>query len=369
MEVVRTKYALVGEELEIVEDVEIVIEGGKVVDIYETAKKTIEAVAIPALVNAHAHLGDCAFPERWLKESLSEIVDPRKGLKRKALESANVPEAIRLGMSTSRLSGALAVADFREGGAKGLREALSAKELGYLPFGRVEKEEELEAVLELSHGLGLPEPGFPSPEVALKAAKAFKLAKKPVGLHLAEVRREPLELALELEADFVVHGCFLEREELEEMRKKGIALVVCPRSNSWFGLQPKLPEALEVGVKVLLGTDNCAFNKPDLWRELEAATFLLRARGEYDDRAARELLKSVTTNAQEPLKVPWRVALEKGSDGPALLLDSKLLGLDKTRNKYSALVRRGGPEALIGILNWAGKPLIKSGWPLHQGGD
>jgi len=365
----RARYALAGEGLELLEGVEVVLEGGRVVDIYETSKKTSEVLVMPALVNAHAHLGDCAFPERWLSEGLSEIVDPRRGLKRRALEGADVAEAVEHGMKVSRAAGAFGVADFREGGAEGLREALRAGEPGYMPFGRVEREEELGEVLRLSHGLGLPEPGFPTPELAERAARAFKEAGKPVGLHLAEARREPAEEALRLGADFVVHGCFLDWEDLEELKRAGVALAVCVRSNMWFRLPPKLPEALEAGLKVMLGTDNCTFHKPDLWRELEAASLVLRRSGLYSEALARELLKAATVNAQEPLKVPWRIPLEKGSDGPLLVMDSRMLGLSRAKNKYSAVVRRGGPEALVEVLNAPGKPLIKSGRPAHPGGD
>lgn len=361
---IRSKYALVGEELELVEEVELVWEGGRLVDWYPTTKKVSDLLVMPALVNAHTHLADCYFPDAWLRESLSEIVDPSKGLKRKALEEADIKEAIKMGMEALRSTGSFAAADFREGGAKGLKEALEAREEGYLPFGRVEKEEDLEEVLRLAHGLGLPEPDFPTPDLARRAAEAFKAAGKPVGLHLAEVRKEPVQKALDLGADFVVHGCFLEYEDLEELKRNGVALVVCPRSNRWFGLKPKVKEAIEVGVKLLLGSDNCTFNKPDLWRDLEASAFELRSEGAFDDEAARELLKAVTTNAEKPLGLPWKTALVEGSRWPALLMDSKLLALDRSKNKYATIVKRGGPEALVGVVGKAklNRPWSSAGW-------
>ncbi len=359
--ILRAKYALVGEELELWEDVEVVIEGGRVADLYQTGKATENVLVMPALINAHAHLADCSFPDEWLRESLEEIVDPRRGLKRKALERSDPGEGIRRGMKLSEATGVAAVADFREGGLRGLERALSLHLPGYLPFARFETEEEIPKIAQLAHGLGLPEPDYPTEDLAVKAAKAFKALGKPVAVHLAEVRKEPVEKAFKVMADVVVHGCYLEKEDLEELRKKGVALAVCPRANEWFSLPVKVAEALEAGVRLLLGTDNCTFNKPDLWRELERASFVLRRVKAFDEERAKELLKAVTVNAEKPLKIPWRIPLEKGSDGPFLVLDTKLLGLDLSKNKYSTLVKRGGPEAIVRTLNWPMKPLIKSG--------
>ena len=83
---------------------------------------------------------------------------------------------------------------------------------------------------------------------------------------------------------------------------------------------------------------------------MELSALLLRRRGMWDEETAREIIKATTVNAQEPLKVPWKIALEKGSDGPLILLDSNELELPNTPNKYTAIVKRGSPTAVLGYI-------------------
>ncbi len=357
----QVRYALLGRELELVEEVTLIFESGALSDVvegWEGRGIRAEALAMPALVNSHIHLGDSAIPERWVDKSLSEIVDPKIGLKIKELEKLSKDEIIRSMAETLEkmmLWGTSVAADFREQGIKGVRMGLEASRRsmfkGYLPFGRFSSENGLLKLVELSHGLGLPEPDYPNEELARKGARLFNGLGKPVATHVAEVNGpEELFKAFELNPSFVIHGINLELEHFEEMRSRGVALAITPRANMWFGMEPKVDLALEAGVTLLLGTDNAAWTRPDLWRELEFTALLLRRRGKWNEEVAREILKAATVNAQEPLKVPWKIAIERGSRGPIILLDSKELDLDRTPNKYTAIVKRGSAHAIIGRI-------------------
>lgn len=64
----------------------------------------------------------------------------------------------------------------------------------------------------------------------------------------------------------VVHGNYLERKELAfiSRHRDSMSLVYCPRSHAYFGHDPyPLETALQLGVRVCLGTDSLASN-PDL---------------------------------------------------------------------------------------------------------
>lgn len=337
MRYLRVKYALLGEELYLAEDVEIVLEEGKVIDIYETSKPTSNVLVMPSLVNAHIHTADYSLLELWPERSLEEIVDPSKGLKIRALEQEDeleryIWEVIKI----SYKRGTFALADFREQGEKGLEIGLRGSKgfPGYLPFARPPGN------IWRAHGLGLPEISYPR---ALEYARKFKEMGKPVAVHFAENKEEDLDGLLKLEPDFVVHANFVPKESLEELTRRGIAIAKCLRANTWFGLPNNLEEIMEVGARLLLGTDNAGWTEPEMWRELEYAFLSLRDR---DEEMARELLKAVTVNAEDPLKLPWRVPLERDSNWPLLLLNSKPLRYGSS--PYIALVK--GRLPIKGII-------------------
>jgi len=358
---INVDYILKGERLELVEEVSLVFEGGRLVGIDEGWNGNgirAHALAMPGLINGHVHLGDSVIPERWIDKELSEIVDPSKGLKLRALSKVDRKDIVDSMSRTIKIMksfGIMGVADFREQGVKGVRMGLEAAKKaryqGYLPFGRVTKEEELLKLVEVSHGLGLPEPSWPNKSLAKRAAAVFRSFGKPIGTHVAEVGgADELYEALELGVNFVVHGINLELEHFEELKRRNVAVVMCPRANMWFKMEPKIHLAIEAEAKLLLGTDNAAWTKPNLWREMELSALLLKRRGIWDEDVAREILKAVTVNAQEALKVPWKVAIEKGSDGPIILLDLNEIELNWTPNKYTAIVKRGSPNAVVAYI-------------------
>ena len=328
MRSLRVRYALLGNELYLAEDVEIVLEGGRVVDIYETDKPTSNVLAMPALINSHVHTADYSLLELWPEKSLEEVVDPVRGLKIRALEQEeNIEAFIWDVIKLSYRKGTFALADFREQGEKGLRIGIRAAKgfPGYLPFARPPGD------IWQAYGLGLPEINYPK---ALEYAKKFKEMNKPVAVHFAESKEEDFDKLLELDPDFVIHANYVTKEELEELKRRGIAVSKCLRANTWFNLRNNLEDIIEVGVRLLIGTDNAGWTEPDLWRELEFSFLSLKYR---DEETARELLKAVTVNAQAPLKLPWRVTLDRGSDWPLLLLNAK--PLRPGSSPYIALVK------------------------------
>ena len=95
----------------------------------------------------------------------------------------------------------------------------------------------------------------------------------------------------------VVHGVHLTREELDELARRRVVVVTCPRSNAWTGAgTPPVEQFYASGVSVAVGTDSLA-STPDLslFGELAALRRLTSS------VPASSLLESATLRGAEAL--------------------------------------------------------------------
>lgn len=161
--------------------------------------------------------------------------------------------------------------------------------------------------------------------------------------HVSETLKQGLEGDLErllrLSPTLLVHGTRLSMKELEEIGRLKIPLVMCPRSNLWFSVGiPRVATALKKGVRLLLGTDNGGLVSPDMWRELETATLIARAEDpSFSD--AKEIIGAATLNAYEFLGMQ---PIEEGARGNFVIIDGEVSGINRSLDKYMAIVKRGG---------------------------
>ncbi|WP_370263268.1 amidohydrolase family protein [Limnobacter sp.] len=127
-------------------------------------------------------------------------------------------------------------------------------------------------------------------------------------------------LGLVNERLLAVHGVHLNAQELQHMSEAGATLVHCPSSNLKLasGLAP-CAQALEQGVRVVVGTDGAASNnKLDLWEEGRLASLL--AKGVASDATAwpaGKLLQSLTCDAAKALGLEHQI----GAIAPGLQAD------------------------------------------------
>ena len=87
-----------------------------------------------------------------------------------------------------------------------------------------------------------------------------------VGIHHSENVHEEIQAIIDLKPDFLVHMCHATDDDLKAVKTAGISIVVCPRSNSYFGNLPPLSKMLELRIDVGFGTDNgmlCTANMLD----------------------------------------------------------------------------------------------------------
>lgn len=361
----RVGAAYLGEKYVFSRDVVILVENGVITGIVEARRwsgKYLDKrslVAAPALYNAHAHLFDAAFQEAGIGLSLREAVAPPSGLKHRLLRftpSSILAEAFNNTVALLASWGIVGVADFREGGLEGCHLGLAAAEglpVAYVPLCRPSPGlEDLEEVVSLGWGLGIPSPLSYSEDGLARIREAARRAGKPIHVHVSEERedwlREDYIKAVDLlGADVLVHAALLTEEQIEEIKGRIRGIVSCPRSNQWWGAGlPPLSTLLDSGVTVALGTDNVAWIKPDMWREMETAFNILRLQKPgYADPA--RVLRMATLDAASLMGLGRRGLLEPGYAADLVLLDPASLGLQWSKNPLASLVKRGGPDAVV----------------------
>lgn len=287
-------------------------EGGKVVDWGEGApprKPDATGWIVPAPVNAHTHVADAFLRDRPGKPTtVAELVGPG-GWKQRHLAQATA-EQVRAGVA--RYAGEMAAVgvsrflDFREGGLAGVRllRAMAA-DLPTQPviLGRPATntfdEAEAKAILAEADGIGLSAlRDFADPADAEAWAEACHRARKPFALHVSEAKREDMEAVLALEPAFLVHAVQATKADLEAVADADVPVVVCPRSNAYYGHKTPLDRMADAGVTVCVGTDNGMLQDGDLLAELA----LLRAW--FPRTPVEALLRKATWNGRALAGLP-----------------------------------------------------------------
>lgn len=250
------------------------------------AKRSVaEGIILPTLVNAHTHIVDYVVPV-GMGLTLAEVVAPPHGLKYRVLAQTPLERQREAAAFLSELmlrKGISAFADFREGSVEGAGVLSSCK--GARPFimgktraPRFDREEAL-ALLRVVDGIG------PSAISDWDYGELRELAQlvhahgKTFALHCSERVREDLDKVLDLRPDYLIHMCQATDDDLEVCAQEGIPIVVCPRSNMFFGMPTPLGRMVRAGVEVALGTDNAMISLPDIFMEMEFAGRLLRSQG------------------------------------------------------------------------------------------
>lgn len=263
-------------------------------------------VIVPAFVNCHTHLGD-SFIKLPKKMGVKELVAPPNGYKHKMLREVSEGTqvtAMRSAIFEMERTGTSHFIDFREGGLEGVRRLLKAS-VGLrtrpLIFGRPAElkydENEMNALLAAVDGIGLSSFSDWDPNELAAISEHARKKKKPLALHASEAVREDIDKILELRPAFLVHMLKGTDGDFEKCAGSKIPIVVCPRANSFFGLEPPVKKMLDAGVQVCLGTDNAMLASPDMFEEMRTIKALL------PENYSEEIIKIALGNG--------RVLLEK----------------------------------------------------------
>jgi hypothetical protein len=165
--------------------------------------------------------------------------------------------------------------DFREGGLRGLNQfqnVVKNKNIKSIVLSRpnqlIYKRNEMGQLLKNSSGIGLSSISDGNYSEIKKIAKHTKQEKKIFALHASEVNREDIDLILDLKPDFLIHMVAASKSDLIRVRDENIPIVICPRSNEFFNLKLNVQRMKDVGVDLMIGTDNAMLNSPNILKEL-----------------------------------------------------------------------------------------------------
>ena len=302
-------------------------EDGRVTEVTRQRKRGgLSGVIIPGLANAHTHLADALVREE-LHGDLLELVAPPDGLKHRALAKATEEEtadAIGEGLDAMFHTGTTWFSDFREGGLEGLRamfRAMLGRPTRGLVLGRPKAHayvaSEVTALLRAADGIAVSAiSDWPYPELE-KVALDCRRAGRPFALHASERVREDIDLVLNLKPAFLVHMVKPEDADLARVADAGVPVVVCPRSNLFFGLIPDIPRLLAASVEVFLGTDNAMVSSPSILREMEVAYKVARLKGGVPAGAVVRM----AVGARNRLSPGKPTGLEPGEEADLVVLD------------------------------------------------
>jgi cytosine/adenosine deaminase-related metal-dependent hydrolase len=318
----------------------------------EPPSRSSRAIILPSFVNAHTHIGDAvAFPAP--KGSIDELVGP-DGYKHRSLRSTPRESRVAAMNGAARFmasTGTSLFVDFREGGFEGLRElsealgqnCLKAVVLGR-PLGPEITESEVRSMLDACDGIGLSAyRDWPADFVKI-ISRAAKSRRKMFALHASEAIREDIDPILDLKPSFIVHMTSARETDLTACASERVPIVVCPRSNEFFGLCPDIPTMLRLGITLGLGTDNCMVSKPDVIEELKAAFRMSKRKGEI---SPLEAVRMATFCGRKVLSATGNIATEIGTKDDLTVMsvggEDPLLDLVTAGNSQNIqLIIRGG---------------------------
>lgn len=313
-----------------------------------------QGLILPGFWNSHTHLGDAVITQE-LPGTLEELVAPPHGLKHRLLARAKdsaVVAAMRRAMATMLRTGTTGFADFREGGLKGLKllyAALAALPLQGIALGRPVAlsydSREVAGILRASDGIAISSYlDWPQGEIEKLAADARR-EHKILAMHCSERIREDIDKVLDLSPTFLVHMVHATKADLVRCADAGVPIVVCPRSNAFFGVTPDIPSMLSSGVELRLGTDNAMISVPSMMREMEFAYRVARVKGGVSARSIVEMALIGRRLADSDAACAVRV----GERADLVVLD-----IPSGADGFAALMRASASEVRLVVA--AGRP-------------
>ena len=243
---------------------------------------------VPSMVNSHTHCADYGLKVTQ-GMSLEDLVAPQNGLKHRYLrESSDVvlSDNMREYSIASSNNGIGTFIDFREGGAAGcelLRKVSpNATILGRSSSGKYDADE-MDAILRVADGIGLPSISDMALEDVEDIADHVRKSGKMFSIHVSERVREDIDIVLSMDPTFVVHMTEATDSDILKCAEVEVPIVVCARSNLYFGKTPPLKRMLNAGADISIGTDNAMLCEPDLRAEASVFMDVLMAQGGYPD--------------------------------------------------------------------------------------
>lgn len=371
---------LAGDEMSQLSNMDMAVVDGRIVSMGKS-EAIVERIdlsgklVVPMFINAHCHLGDTGAKELGIGLPLDQVVSPPDGLKHRflrSLDSDTHTAMMRHGLEEMLSNGIIACADFREQDLEGvrcLRRASEGLPIQVAALGRfneqcslVEMEKSGRKLLEEADGLGVRDPDCYDPALLKKLRKAYP--DKIFAVHSAEDRKAEqkskkergishTQRALEWGVDILVHLVHADEDDLQAAARCGAMGVTCPRSNGILGDGlADLAAWKRAGLAFGIGTDNVMLASPDMLREMDYASRMVR--GLEEDPTSIDtltILKAVTIVGARALRVDdYLGSLSIGKDASFIVFDLKKPNLRFIQDSVSAVVHRAGRADIESIF-------------------
>jgi len=276
----------------------------------KSPKKPIASgIITPSLINFHTHIGDSFIKNKNLDlpKDIEKLVAPPDGLKYKLLKNSSKKEVINGIKDSINLmlkTGTKTFLDFRENGINGinlLKKSTKKSNINSIILSRPKKleytSEEINTILEKSDGIGLSSITDWNFEEIINISKKTHRKNKIFAIHASERIKEDIEKILDLRPKFLVHMNKATKSDLKKVKENNIPIVICPRANHFFGIKPNYKLLKQTNVDILIGTDNCMLNSPNL---IEEINFI---RSQTNIFSLKELIKMVTITPRKVLNL------------------------------------------------------------------
>lgn len=294
----------------------------------ETKEADFRGIIIPTFVNSHTHIADSVVSEE-IKGGIEDVVAPPNGLKHRILRATSSEVLIKSMKKVAQnmlFAGISHFADFREGGESGvnlLSSALSDTSINSKIFGRPKDmkydENELANLLETVDGIGLSAISDYDIDDITQIAQHTKSKNKMLALHASERIREDIDAILDLKPDFLIHMNKATEEDLKLCAESDVPIVLCPRSEVFFGHVPDITLMQNCGVTLTLGSDNAMLNAPSsLLREMEFAYKIARLSGGI---CTKDILDMVLINSRKVLNLGDDIRFNLGKRANVVVFD------------------------------------------------
>ncbi|MCG3225419.1 MAG: amidohydrolase family protein [Candidatus Heimdallarchaeota archaeon] len=368
--------ALVGPDLQLMQDVLIQIDEKGVIMSISKEKKPAEYtlppsyLLIPGFVNSHIHVGDAFLKDQAYNLSLEDTVGP-KGIKHKKFGISSKEEkidSIRNALEMLVQNGYTSFIDFREEGLLGislLRDELSEFPIRGIILGRPTGDDFLTDVFNEGDGLGFADIfSFNQDNVKIIKLLKEKNPEKVISIHASEsedvvarslslYEMRDIELCSKYSIfDYIVHGTYANDEDFTILKQNNIGLVCCPISNIYYDLKiPPIETILKKGILLGLGTDNILTNNPNPFRLMSITLYTARINNQII--SPKDILKAVTVNPG--LLSKKKIGqIEEGYAADFVGIDMNTPNLKFSKDIYKAITMRAEPSD-IGFQMYNGK--------------
>jgi len=355
----------------------IYIENGIIKEIEEAPVKS-ENWIVPRFVNTHTHIGDTLLKDPPLgnpiglfvvQRDLDALVKPPNGLKHRFLAGLEYEAAVSSMESAiwdMYQNGISVFADFREGGISGAQALIEAvrntsRNIHPIIFGRpanmspsvdsvfsssltIDFLDELRDLLEITDGIGVSGANDLNDYLLSKISSKTASKRKKLAVHAGEKDRKDIDAALSLHPDMLIHMTHADPADIKKAADADIPVSVCVRSNLTTGVGlPPVPDMLQAGIRVSIGTDNMMLNSPDMFEEIH---FLSKIYGLSD----KTIFKMATSSGADTLGCRFTGTIDVGKKADLLILNSRSENLKYVRDPLAGYARRAGANDILGII-------------------